>query len=88
MIQGRIRSGLCMDGLLGRLGLPQNYLRIFQVVKLKISCDFQIMQKLAMSISSKGCTVHVHVFAYLGFWDGREVPGIIPYFSGIYFSRL
>ena len=64
------------------------YLRIFQGFKLIISCDFQKMQKLARSISSKGCTVHVHVFAYLGFWDGREVPGIFWEFLEIYLEGL
>ena len=65
-----------MDGLLGRLGLPQNYLRIFQVVKLKISCDFQSRQKLVMLVSSRSCTGHGYVFAYYGLRSGGDVPGI------------
>jgi hypothetical protein len=65
-----------MGGLLGRLGLTMNYLRIFQGVYLMISCDLRNGQKLVMLVSSKNCTGHGYVLAYLGLRSGIDVPGI------------
>ena len=75
-IQEGIRLKLCTGGFLGGLGFTTNYLRIFQGIYLMISCDFQNGQKLARLVSSNICTVHAHVFAYLGLRSGRDVPGL------------
>ena len=53
-----------------------------------ISCVFQKLQKLAGLISWRSCTGHAHVFAYLGYWDGRDAPGIFWEFLGIYLEGL